>query len=134
MRAHNESETSQLQVKHKDGLLLFKGYESLFDQMFEKNLTGHPQSAKPRRLFNLRLARKLLDESLSGLWSGEPELAKECLIRSVKRSPRILGPTMSRPHIGVKMGILALAPMVAGQLFSHAGPEEYKKNARGRRP
>jgi len=120
IRSHDESETTRLYARHKKDLMIFKEYESLFDEMFEKDLAGHRQSAKLRREVNFRLARRLLDESLSGLWSGEPDLAKECLMRAVRRSPRILGPMMSHPRVGVKMGILALAPRVAGQLFSRA--------------
>jgi glycosyltransferase involved in cell wall biosynthesis len=124
IRSHDESETTRLYSKHEKDLTLLKEHESLIDEILKKDLAGHPQRAKLLREVNLRLARTLLNNSLFKLWAGQPDLAKECLLRAVRRSPRILGSIMSQYRIGVKMGILALAPSLAGHLFSRAEASE----------
>jgi len=119
-RSHSGNETARLFRKHRTDLTLFNECKCLFDNLFDRDLAGHPRLADFRREVNLRLARDLLNWSQFALWDGRVELANECLLKAFGLSPRILGPILMNYRLGIKMGVLALAPGIAGRLFSRA--------------
>jgi glycosyltransferase involved in cell wall biosynthesis len=90
----------------------------LLADLYSRDGAAWPDARRLRRTADRRLARAFLNRAHEALRGGDPPLARRCLARAVALAPRILGTIARDPRLAVPMLALALAPGVAGRLFS----------------
>jgi glycosyltransferase involved in cell wall biosynthesis len=91
----------------------------LLEQLFDRDLGDRADVAALRRAANGRLARAWLNRAHDALRAGRTALARDALIRGLKRSPRLAGTIVRDPRLAVQMAALAVAPRLAGRWFAH---------------
>jgi len=115
MRWHPASETHRF----KTGTIDLDEQIRLLHALHESLGLGHSARTRADR----RLARAFLNRAHVALKGGDSELARECLGRAMKISPRVLGWLASDPRLAVQMSMLSLAPGLARRLFGRRLPE-----------
>ncbi len=113
VRWHPASETHRFKTGTADleeTSRLLEGLAQLVDR-------GVPDRDRRRRIDH-RLARAFLNRSYEALRGGDPGLARRCLSRAVYLRPGILRTVARDPRLAAMMATLAVAPEIAGRIFS----------------
>ncbi len=118
MRWHLASETHRF----KNGIIDLQETERLLETLLTADFPG-TEGAAIRRKADRRLARAYLNRSYEALKTGHGQLAKQCLQRSLSLSPAIIKTIVRDPRLALQMGLLSLAPRVAGSLLSRRGDD-----------
>ena len=113
MRWHPASETHRFRF----GTLDLDEQERLLEDLRR----NHPLGADVRRAADDRLGRAFLNRAQTSLRGGDSVLARICLARAMRLSPRVLGRIAADPRLAVQMGSLWLIPGLAGRIFGRPG-------------
>lgn len=113
VRWHSASETHRF----KTGTADLEETARLVDGLSDLEGRGFPDRDRRRRIDH-RLGRAYLNRAYEALRGGDPSLARRCLAEAVSRRPGLLGTMALDPRLAAMMATLAVAPRVAGRLFS----------------
>jgi hypothetical protein len=119
VRWHGASETHRFKTATAD----LDESSRLLEQLFAVDLKDRPDAARLRRAADFRLARAFLNRAYDALHAGHTELARDCLRRALRRSPRVITAMLGDPRLGAQMAALAVAPRIAARWFN-ASPSE----------
>jgi glycosyltransferase involved in cell wall biosynthesis len=90
----------------------------ILDRISAEEVRGRPRRAKLRRDANGRLARAFLNRAHDALHAGRIDLARNCLKRSVRLRPGLIGTIAADPRLAAQMTALLLTPDLARRLFA----------------
>ncbi len=113
VRWHTASETHRL----KTGTADLDETSRFLEHLFAVDLKDRADAARLRRAADLRLSRAFLNRAYEALHAGDSKLARDCLRRAVRRSPRVITSVLGDPRLGFQLAALAVAPRIAGNWF-----------------
>jgi GT2 family glycosyltransferase len=117
IRWHLSSETHRF----KTGTTDLDETIRLLEDLYRRDGSGFPETKRLRLQADRRLARAFLNRAHVALKGGDSHLARTCLARSIRLSPRILGTIAFDPKVAAQMAALSIAPEMTARWL---GPRE----------
>jgi glycosyltransferase involved in cell wall biosynthesis len=114
VRWHVASETHRF----KTGTADLDETERLLAQLFTVDWKDQPDVEVLRRAAKGRLGRAFLNRAHDALHAGRTGLAHDALRRGVRLSPGLIATILCDPRLCLQMAALAVAPRLAGRLFT----------------